>query len=153
VGHRVMVYKTPIKNQTGFTFVKKEAGGFTIVELIISISVIMILISGVSLIIRPGELKARARDNRRLSDLNTFESGVNQFRLENDRYPTPEELSLYMVKVPVDPINTGMYQYSYSFSGTSYELNARLEYFTAYAADDGGTDPDIYEVGNDLTIF
>ena len=59
--------------------------------------------------------------------------------------------------LPLDPSHGATYYYAYKANETEYdfEINAVLE-STKYVGDkdanDGGSDPDIYEVGSDLTL-
>jgi len=61
-------------------------------------------------------------------------------------------------RLPTDPVNSDPYRYAYAASGTDFELNANMEsdYFTTknpVEANDGGNDPNLYEVGTNLTII
>ena len=142
-----MVFKTPKK-------VSVNQKGFTYIELIVVIAIISVGIYTVSVLVNPAEVKARARDQKRLSDIVTLETAINEFRIDNGRYPELGELIPdYLSSIPEDPINDVVYFYNYAFTDFGYELNARLEYYQEYAQNDGGTDPEIYEVGNDLTII
>ncbi len=153
--------------------------GITIVELLIAISLIAILATSSVLLLDPGEKRARARDNRRLSDLSTLDRVVNEFLLDFGDYPDlymilrdsttlpgggisvdnssagwiDADLSVYTSHLPIDPINDATYMYYYYRETTSYELNAVMETLTDEAANDGGDDPARYEIGNDLTLI
>ena len=146
--HLAMLFKIPINYPAHQT-----QKGVTILELVIAIFILMMLIPAIILIANPAEHKAKARDDKRFSDLSVLESAINHFHMDNDRYPELNELSEYISKIPVDPINDSTYQYTYAHTDSGYELNARLEYFTDHALNDGGNSSGIYEVGNDLTIF
>jgi hypothetical protein len=124
-------------------------------------------------------MKSRARDDRRLSDINILDQAINEYLLDNGDYPDvvgtlrdstslpsgntsldnssdgwiDADLSKYTAKLPVDPLNDATYHYSYYHNITGYELNAVLEYYTEYAQEDGGDDPDIYEMGNNTTLI
>ncbi len=65
------------KSAQGFTFVRKEAKGFTLVELLVVIAIIAILAAVVVLIINPLELTRRGRDAARLSDLANLQNAIN----------------------------------------------------------------------------
>jgi type II secretory pathway pseudopilin PulG len=51
--------------------------GFTYVELLLSIGIILSVMTVVFYIVRPEELKSRARDEKRFSDLVVLENAVN----------------------------------------------------------------------------
>jgi len=153
--------------------------GVTMTELIIVISLIAILATGSVLILKPGEKRAKARDNRRINDLSTLDRAINEFLLDYGDYPDlylvqrdsttlpgggisvdnssagwiDADLSAYTSHLPVDPINDATYRYYYYRDMTSYELNAVIEYLTDEAANDGGDDPARYEIGNNLTLL
>ena len=123
---------------------------------------------------------AKARDQVRLSDISTLDRAISEFALDNKRYPDivdiprtstslpggnsgpfesayagwiDEDLSAYIPKLPVDPINDVSYFYSYQHNATSYELNARLESLEEYMENDGGNNVGLYEIGNNLTLL
>lgn len=148
-------------------------------ELIIVITLISILASVSILVLDPAEKRARARDNRRLSDLSTLDRVINEFLLDNGDYPDLSlvlrdsttlpvggisvdnassgwidvDLSAYTSHLPVDPVNDATYRYYYYHDNTGYELNAVLETLSDEAVNDGGDDADRYEVGNNLTLI
>ncbi|MBN1162671.1 hypothetical protein JXA34_02925 [Patescibacteria group bacterium] len=124
-------------------------------ELVISVAVISVLFSVVYLFMRPAEYKAKARDNKRMSDLANFERMINEFYIDNGYYPDiqVDDLSMYNVKIPQDPINDATYFYTYQTDGAVYEINARLEYLTEEMEDDGGNQSEFYEVGNNLYLL
>jgi prepilin-type N-terminal cleavage/methylation domain-containing protein len=153
--------------------------GFTIVELVIVIAVIMILVTASVVLIDPVAKKKRARDNKRLSDVSTIDRAINEYLLDKGDYPDQADtlresttlplgssalvnavggwiaadLSKYTSRLPIDPLNDGTYHYSYYHTVSSYELDAPLEYLTEEAQNDGGDDPQVYEMGNDLTLI
>jgi hypothetical protein len=57
------------------------------------------------------------------------------------------------IMMPIDPINDPTYYYSYFQNGSGYELNARLEFSPDLMQNDGGNDPDMYEIGNNLLLI
>lgn len=56
--------------------------------------------------------------------------------------------------LPVDPVNSSIYFYRYCSNGTEWELDARFESDKnkSRAENDGGDDPLIYEIGNNLKL-
>ena len=68
--------------------------------------------------------------------------------------------ALNLNALPLDPSNTATdakpgayYTFGCRSSNTTYELDARLEVLTADSANDGGNNPQVYEVGTDKTIL
>ncbi|OGC63429.1 hypothetical protein A2264_01735 [candidate division WWE3 bacterium RIFOXYA2_FULL_46_9] len=153
--------------------------GFTIFEVVLSAIIIMIATGVIVLYVNRSELTAKARDNKRLSNLNTIEQAVIEFKIDNGSYPDlPDtlrtsdvsttagyavyksefgwiaaDLSLCGNTLPVDPINDDTYRYSYQHDTNTYELNAVLEYFTEKSQNDGGNNQTVFETGDNLTLI
>lgn len=130
-----MVFKT-LKPGTLNTSLNKSFG-FTLLELVITVGLILILSTTLFFLLSPTESKAKARDTKLLTDLYAFDASINDYKNENGDYPdlTPP---------------TGV---TYQHEITTYELNATLEYYVDKSANDGGNDDDVYELGNKLTIL
>jgi hypothetical protein len=64
-----------------------------------------------------------------------------------------QNLASYSSKLPIDPLNSDTYQYKYIQNGTTYEINAKLEYNFDVASSDGGNDATVYELGNNLLLI
>ncbi len=162
------------------SYAMKNEHGFSLLELMYIVIIGSILLGATVLILRPSDLRARARDENRLSDISSLERAFGEYFLSNESYPgdadylyvstsLPEgaisplfnvqsgwiktNMSSYLTKLPVDPINDATYNYSYMQSGSTFEINAVMEYLTEYSQNDGGDDSNVYEVGNDLTII
>lgn len=158
----------------------KQEKGFTYVELVVTIAIMGILLTVMYGIFQPTEQRAKARDEVRLGNLTTLERIINEYAMDNKVYPDAEDitrvsnllpggnagplesitqgwiaqnLSSYAAKLPTDPINDDTYHYFYRHTLHTYEIDARLEYYTDKAQNDGGNDPNMYEVGNDLTVI
>ena len=126
------------------------------------------------------EYQERARDNRRLNDLNTLEAAISAFKNETGDLPdTPdvarhsnelpsestgelqtassgwinENLSNFLVKLPTDPVNEPPFIYTYIRDASSFELNAVFEFNVELMQDDGGNNPNVYEVGDNLSLI
>lgn len=156
--------------------------GITLIELILVIGIILIFFSVSYLFLRPNVLRAKGRDEKRISDVATLDRAINEFLIDNGFYPDFEDvvrvstslpagnggplenvssgwidqdLSSYLSKLPTDPVNDAEYFYSYMHTGSVYEINAKLEYLNEYELNsyDGGDDDSVYEAGNDLTVL
>jgi len=158
---------------------KNMKKGFTLVELIAVVGVLLIITS--VLLVNSDIIgnKKKARDTKRLSDLSVLDRAVNEYQMDTKVYPDTEsvlrvsiilptgnqqlenassgwidqDMSNYMSKIPTDPVNDATYHYSYLHNNSSYEINARLEYFSEKAQNDGGDDSAMYEEGNNLLLI
>ena len=150
----VMKYKTPYNS-------------FTLIELIISVSVLLIISSVLVLKVNPTDSRKKARDNTRLINTAEIDRAINEYLLDNTSYPglpntlykstninwIPSSLSKYITVLPIDPLNKDTNFYYYMHNGNSYEINATLEYFSDLMTSDNGNQNSVYEVGNNLTII
>lgn len=154
--------------------------GFTIIEAVIAVSLIMILSTLALIAINPQQSFAKARDNTRLARLATLDRIINEYKIDFGVYPdslgilrtsiTPLSLDTgsvnsatngwiqgdflkYNAVLPTDPINNDQYYFSYMHSASGYELDTHLEYYKDLAENDGGNNVDLYELGNELTIM
>jgi len=99
-----------------------KKNGFTLFELLVSISIIAILTALVSL--SYSSAQKRARDARRRQDMNSVQKAAEQFySLSNYSYPTSYTSGVsswsadgetILALFPVDPKNVAPYQYSCS---------------------------------------
>lgn len=108
---------------------------FTMIELMVVISVIMILTAFT--IYSMGPARAKSRDSRRITDANLIMTSLDQYYTSNLRtYPTPSgvdsadtqyhavviaasslSISSYINPIPVDPINDTDHRYVYVYRG------------------------------------
>lgn len=108
-------------------------GGFTLAELLVTISILAILAGGVLVAINPLTQLQRARDAQRKNDLEQVQRGLEQYYNDNNAYPASLTFGAawapYMQKVPQDPENsTGKkYIYQQALSGQGYQLYASLD--------------------------
>ncbi len=167
-----MRFKTPSK-----TFF--PSSGVTLLEVVI-VTAVLIILSGISYsLISPTTSKAKARDNKRLSDISNLDRAINEYRIDHQSYPgsqsvlytstsvpagspdvysptsgwIPADLSDYLPKYPTDPLNDATYHYEYFQNGGGYEISARMEYLTEEPQSDGGNDPLKFELGTDLLLI
>lgn len=128
--------------------------GFTLIELMVVIGVLGILYAVTLWAINPQNVKSRARDVVRISDLGKLQSAIENYVSDNgvppeidnllrrsDTSASPSaspnlangngwlgtDLSKYLEKLPTDPVNTSPNIYRYKRQGKTYELDAQLE--------------------------
>ena len=124
--------------------------GFTLVELLVVIAIIGILstLSVVSL----NSARAKSRDARRLSDIKQIRTALDMYYDSSSTYPLSCTTTLgtgncacltsvgwtntsttnctgtiFMQKVPSDPLSSASYTYTSTSSGQSYEIIYKLE--------------------------
>ena len=113
---------------------KKNIAGFSLVEILVVISIIAIL-SALFISQTTGIAQQKARDSKRRADLETIRAALEIYRSDCGSYPASLGTSLvgtgtcsgntYLNSVPVDP---GRNAYRYTPNGTSaYAVCARLE--------------------------
>lgn len=116
--------------------------GFTLIELLVVIAVIGVLATIV--MVSVNDLRARARDDRRAADMKAIRDALSMYQVQHMNYPLAatetaitgaDAMSVELVgdramnAVPVDPLNTGNYLYTYQSlsNGASYVLKFCLE--------------------------
>ena len=120
----------------------RKSKGFTLIELLVVIGIISVLTA--LLTANFVGVRQRARDAQRKADLRQIQSALEIFRADNGSYPASESGvgvvfpdcgkaftgatgSIYMQKVPCDPLG-GSYKYALTNSSIySYNLIACLE--------------------------
>lgn len=108
--------------------------GFSLVELLVSISLISIL-SVVGVINYMGSL-AKGRDAKRKADLGAIQAGLEMYRNDNGKYPVVGDFpicggelgasGIYINNRPCDP-SGGIYTYDPDPNRVNYQLCATLE--------------------------
>lgn len=146
--------------------------GFTLIELMIAISIIAV-ISAVGFTTF-SQSQMRARDSRRKSDLRAISVALELFRQKNGRYPcagvttqneqslTPSEWIIdknsggcagvntllaptYINSMPKDPLNTSSYYYQYQSTGADYTPSCRAgQWYFLSAVLENPNDPEMY---------
>ena len=125
---------------------KHHYSAFTLVELLVVIAIIGIL-STLSVVVF-NNVRAKARDSRRLSDVKQIGMALELYYDDTGRYPPPPTPTgtpitglclsnsgftstcgtiAYLQKIPSDPLPNIHYTYSYLNSGESYRLGFNLE--------------------------
>jgi prepilin-type N-terminal cleavage/methylation domain-containing protein len=106
----------------------KKRKAFTLFELLVSISIIGILTAIAS--VSYGAAQKKARDSRRVEDLNGIQKAAEQYYGANSySYPaTLDALSpTYILTVPVDPKGIGYTSYLYTSLANGYCVCAKVE--------------------------
>jgi prepilin-type N-terminal cleavage/methylation domain-containing protein len=119
--------------------IKIKKMGFTLVELLVVIAIIGLLSGMVVISIK--NVKAKARDSQRVSDMNTIITALNMYHNDFNAYPifdgyitNTDALSTTLKNagatsvLPIDPSNSGNYRYYYqSVDGEDFYLEYYLE--------------------------
>jgi len=129
----------------------RKQKGFTLVELLVVIAIIGVLATLV--LLQLGTARARARDTKRITDINQIRTAVESYFEDNGgTYPTTIDqttLGKYLTKVPVDPLTGQAYGYAYHSIGggrvDGYQVWVKLE--QTAAALNGDVDIDSKSLG------
>jgi len=129
---------------------KKFSKGFTLIEMLIVITIIALLAS--LILVGMGGARAKTRDSRRVADLHNVMNALELYYAKKGEYPggtyTSEtdwgtfksvliDEGIGVSRVPNDPLNDTTYYYRYGGTTTDYVLGAALE------TEDGVLDEDI----------
>lgn len=120
--------------------------GFTLVELMVTISILGILMGLVVTVLNPASFRAKARDGRRQSDLQVVQSAVEMYYAQNSVYPSgtsADALNLvlgaggggawasggvtYLSRTPTDPQPTPQPSYCYTPASGGFLICAQME--------------------------
>jgi general secretion pathway protein G len=109
--------------------------GFTLVELLVTITII-ILLSSVAFISYQSSTR-KARDNKRKADLEQMRAALEMYKSDNDVYPNASSFADmatvltsggYLTTTPTDPKSSSGYIYYYNRTSTiTYDLCAYFE--------------------------
>lgn len=120
--------------------IKKAKSGFTLIELLVVIAVIGMLVT-IAVVLLSGA-RNKARDTRRVSDINTIRNALNLYYLQNGVYPQaitagkplkdPNDTSVYISKLPANPLPTdngcGIFDSDYGYKVMNNGHDYRLYY-------------------------
>lgn len=112
----------------------KDSRGFTLVELLVVIAIIGIL--STLLLLQLGTARSKARDAKRIADVNQIRSAAELYFDDNGQYPSdpfnPSAVlvPIYLTQIPKDPLTNTNYGYAYkdtSGKHLSYHIWAEME--------------------------
>ena len=116
--------------------VKKYSQAFTLIELIIVVTLLAFLIVLGMSYFRSQTFKAN--DARRKSDIHNIQVAVEEYEKDNNCYPLPDKVTCnpglglrpYLNKVPCDPVTNASYYYSHedSICPKWYKVYTNLDY-------------------------
>lgn len=150
--------------------------GFTLIELLIVVAILGLLAVVVFVNLNPGGNLIDTRDSKRFTDIRQIVQAIKLYNLSVSLYPrsTPPPgpsgwatscdspsgwnptapflanlVPAYMGVIPVDPTNSGTTCYRYRGDASNFKFAVYVEDTdsrTKYAATDGGTKADWYEI-------
>lgn len=125
--------------------------GFTIIELLVVVAIISLLVSFV--LVQLSQSRAKARDTRRVADINTLVTGLVLYNNQTGEYPNPYTNEVIngsdsisnalraqnvLMGIIRDPMNSDPYQYKYSSAaGSTFSITYYLETNSVYSKNQG----------------
>ncbi len=117
---------------------------FTLVEILVTISLLGVLMGVVIVVLNPASFRAKARDGRRKSDLQVVQQSVEMYYAQQSSYPSGTDATslnaslgtgalwlvgavTYLAKTPTDPQASPHLQYCYTTAGSGYLICASME--------------------------
>jgi len=127
---------------------KKSVQGFTLVELLIVITIIGVL--ALVVFANFSGARERARDSKRKNDLNQLKNALQMYYNDNQIFPVASNgkmlacgdgedvcnwgssemtsgITVYMKQVPADPLSSNSYTYSQTSEGDNFTITTILE--------------------------
>lgn len=122
---------------------RRRQKGFTLVELLVVIAIIGVLATLV--LLQLGTARARARDTKRITDINQLRTSAEQYFEDNGgKYPAAgtwsTDLAKYLTKVPTDPLTGNDYNYAVNGTQSGFQFWATLEQTAAALNGDADID-------------
>lgn len=108
---------------------KKKKNGFTLFELLVTISIIAVLTAVA--VVSFGGMTKKARDSRRMADLEKIRVALESLKQIGSTYPVTSDFSSSLIgssllpQIPKDP-KTGVI-YSYSGTNYTYQIGTSME--------------------------
>ncbi len=155
--------------------------GFAVWELLVVITLVSVLTLGVVIMINPWEIRRKDRDITRLQDLSNLRQAIDEAvkvasasalcngsiscrdlsttgtKAINGTGWVKVDISGQedIVLLPVDPVNSTDYHYTYCSNGTDWEINTVLEsdQQIKQMSKDGGNEDNKYEIGSSLDLI
>ena len=135
---------------------KKISKGFTLIEMLIVITIIALLAS--LILVGMGGARAKTRDSRRIADLHNVMNALELYYSSNSQYPqdivswsdletTLTDAGIGVSRIPNDPLSNTGSNYEYGVDTSNYQdyvLGATLE--TPDAALDNDINGSVYNV-------
>lgn len=130
---------------------KTSIAAFTLIELLIVVSIVALLVLVAMVIFNPKTQIQKARDAKRKNDLQLMKTKLEDYYNDNESYPSPpcgEEcceidcdsnfLSPYLVKFPCDPQRKKYIYCADANKSQWYKIYTNLEYTKDKAIEDSG---------------
>ncbi|MDD5197922.1 MAG: FISUMP domain-containing protein [Candidatus Gracilibacteria bacterium] len=141
------------QSRSNISSFSRKLSGFTLVELIVVITILVIL--GTIAFTSLTGFSGNARDSDRVTTLKNIESGLDLFQIKSGQYPTPENITgtgtvngnilasvgeigdtisriIKINKIPTDPLSKSNYVYGTNTSKTQYQIATTLENAVAH---------------------
>lgn len=156
---------------------------FSIVSFLVLISLAVGVVILILVVAKPAKTMVKLRDQERLSDMTKLETALELYVADGKNFDNlitgevyistsgsndtrgqgwlPLDFSLTsgdpLKALPVDPLNNSAYNYEIGINAVNktFEIDCRFEDLAnaPKMANDQGNNPNVYEVGNDLTIL